>query len=495
MPPRNEPLAKRRRSEAIAALGIPVAKMQRLVSLLQEGGSDVVDDLTSRWKTQTVNSSLFDAAAVAVELRLVGGGSYTWEYVDFARALDLFAQESADFAGILRDLQQRKPSTPSEPWEIVVYFDETVPGDPLRLDQRRKFMSFYLAVKDVGPALLKHEFMWLPCAVLRTRIIKTVEGKFSRVLSVFLERLLVQMGNVRDGVYLNALNSLCFFRLGNLLADEDGFRQAYASMGANGMFCCLGCLNVCGNRSKSLAAFDATGRIVDITCVDSSRFHTCTDEDLWEKSDILARARGVPMTKKAREDRETHLGLHDAPHGLLQNMALRAHVRPVSALTHDPTHILFSNGMVHTELDRLVPLLKEAGVGYAELRAILAPWERPMTFRGMNGLPNVFSESRKSHFDATGHVQGFASEILAVVPPLAHMLETTSLKDGLPLATQSFLKLARVVQIVQRVKSSAFTCGDIAQDSHPLINTYYGSAAQPLGYGAAAQPLRSASAA
>ena len=242
--------------------------------------------------------SLFDAAAVAVELRLVGGGSYTWEYVDFARALDLFAQESADFAGILRDLQQRKPSTPSEPWEIVVYFDETVPGDPLRLDQRRKFMSFYLAVKDVGPALLKHEFMWLPCAVLRTRIIKTVEGKFSRVLSVFLERLLVQMGNVRDGVYLNALNSLCCFRLGNLLADEDGFRQAYASMGANGMFCCLGCLNVCGNRSKSLAAFDATGRIVDITCVDSSRFHTCTDEDLWEKSDILARARGVPMTKK-----------------------------------------------------------------------------------------------------------------------------------------------------------------------------------------------------
>ena len=67
-----------------------------------------------------MNFSLFDAAAVAVELRLVGGGSYTWEYVDFARALDLVAQESADFAGILRDLQQRKPSTPSEPWEIVV---------------------------------------------------------------------------------------------------------------------------------------------------------------------------------------------------------------------------------------------------------------------------------------------------------------------------------------------------------------------------------------
>ena len=131
MPPRNRDadvsgatLAKRRRSAAIAALGIPVAKMQRLVSLLQEGGSDVVDDLTSKWKTQVVNFSLFDAAAVAVELRLVGGGSYTWEYVDFARALDVFAQGSADFAGTLCDLQQRKPSTPSEPWEIVVYFDE-----------------------------------------------------------------------------------------------------------------------------------------------------------------------------------------------------------------------------------------------------------------------------------------------------------------------------------------------------------------------------------
>ena len=118
-----------------------------------------------------------------------------------------------------------------------------------------------------------------------------------------------------------------------------------------------------------------------------------------------------------------------------------------------------------------------------------------MTFRGMDALPNVFSESRNSHFDSTGHVQGFASEILAVVPPLAHMLETTSLKDGLPLATQSFLKLARVVQIAQRVKQTSSTSGVIAQDSHPLINTYYGSAAQPLGYGAAAQPLRSASAA
>ena len=118
-----------------------------------------------------------------------------------------------------------------------------------------------------------------------------------------------------------------------------------------------------------------------------------------------------------------------------------------------------------------------------------------MAFRGMNALPSVFSESRKGHFDAAGHVQGFASEILAVVPPLAHMLETTSLKDVMPLAAESFSKLARVVQIVQRVKHKASTRGVLAQDSHPLINTYYGSAAQPLGYGAAAQPLRSASAA
>ena len=261
------------------------------------------------------------------------------------------------------------------------------------------------------------------------------------------------------------------------------------------MFCCLGCLNVCGNRSKSLAAFDATGHIVDITCVDSSRFHMCTDEDLWEKSDILARERHVPMTKKAREDRETHVGLHDAPHGLLQNMALRAHLRPVSFLTHDPTHIMFSNGMVHTELDHVMPLLKDFGVEFAELRAILGPWKRPRAFRGVNGLPAVFSQSRASHFASSGHVQGFASEVMSVVPPLAHMLETTSLKDVLPLAVQSFMKLARVVQIMQRIKTKASTWAAIEQDSHPLINTCYGSAAQPLGYGSAAKPLGYGSAA
>ena len=156
-----------------------------------------------------------------------------------SRALDLFAQESIDFASVLRDLHQRKPSTPSEPWEIVVYFDETVPGDPLRLDQRRKSMPFYLAVKDVGPALLKHEFTWIPCAILRTRIINQVEGKFSRVLSVFLERLLVQMGNVRDGVYLNALQSLCFFVSGTFWLTRmasDKFMPPWGRMGCSAVW-------------------------------------------------------------------------------------------------------------------------------------------------------------------------------------------------------------------------------------------------------------------
>ena len=80
---------------------------------------------------------------------------------------------------------------------------------------------------------------------------------------------------------------------------------------------------------------------------------------------------------------------------------------------------------------------------------------------------------------------------MSVVPPLAHMLETTSLKDVLPLAVQSFMKLARVVQIMQRIKTKASTWAAIEQDSHPRINTCYGSAAQPLGYGSAAKPLRS----
>ena len=109
----------------------------------------------------------------------------------------------------------------------VVYFDETVPGNALRLDTTRKFMAVYVAIRELG-SLLKHERLWQTLAAIEASTIKTIRGQWSHCFKVLLRSLLMDEHNVREGLLIPDIG-IVFMKLPNILGDADALRQCWSA--------------------------------------------------------------------------------------------------------------------------------------------------------------------------------------------------------------------------------------------------------------------------
>ena len=103
-----------------------------------------------------------------VTLKLEKGGDEQWQVLSLAKATRELASQCASFRELLQWLYTARPCAPSCRWHLIVYFDETTPGDLLRLDNKRKTMGIYASVLEFGPAILRHEQAWIPLAVMRS---------------------------------------------------------------------------------------------------------------------------------------------------------------------------------------------------------------------------------------------------------------------------------------------------------------------------------------
>ena len=450
--------------QTLVELGISASKLLKVFEKFRNC-SDLLDKPVNLRNIRDAQEDVFRRVSICRKVILDDGSEFDWEFCNFGKVLDVLSSECCEFGSVLRELQSLQPSSMAEPWGLVVYFDETVPGDPLRLDQRKKFMAVYVAIKNLGATYLKHERFWIPVAICRTNIVKQVPGKWSQMLKIVLRSILLDEPNVRCGVPLQCLNqNLVFFKVTNLLGDEDGLRQGWSHKGAAGVFPCMTCLNVCSCGARSVVRPDERF-FVDIACTDETQFRRCEDSDVWHKVDLLA-ALVHRVTKTQLEAKETALGLNHNPEGLLLDVELRPFVRPITVQTHDPTHVFFSDGLCNTELNLLLPKLAELEPPVTVeilLIYLSAAWKLPRAFRATTSLTSIFSPHRVKHFRRVGKVQAFASELMTVVPPLAHFLHMHAVRTKLPDEIASFMELAVLVRMLARAKMGKMNPDTLSQ--------------------------------
>ena len=77
--------------------------------------------------------------------------------------------------------------------------------------------------------------------------------------------------------------------------------------------------------------------LVEITCLDTDRFVTASDTDVWSTYDRLA-ALDTHATRVVMDRQQRAAGLNLNPNGVLADVALRDCVGPVSSLTYDWQH-------------------------------------------------------------------------------------------------------------------------------------------------------------
>ena len=356
---RSEAAKRHKTLTSLSDLGVSESKLLKILKKVQEQ-PDVLDIALTRESLHAANEDLLSQVADVVQLPLADGGHFNWECCNLGKLIDVFSFECEAFSDVVQELYAKLPCTPINPWSLIVYADETIPGDPLRLDHLRKFMAVYVSLKEFGPMLLKHEKVWMLVVILRTSIIKKIDGKWSGCVRAWLRKLLLAEGNVKDGVSLRTLKgNLMFLKIGNLLGDEEALRATLCHKGASGAMPCVQCLNVTGTGPKSILR-ENEDFFVDLTCIDLKAFRHRTDQELWDNADTLERLQPL-LSVKAFDEKEQGFGLNYVKEGLLWDRELRPFVRPISILTHDPTHTMYAKGIVVNEIDLLIPLLHGAG--------------------------------------------------------------------------------------------------------------------------------------
>ena len=93
--------------------------------------------------------------------------------LDFQRTVDYLVQSSSDW----RDCMEAwaRSDSPAAPVRCVLYHDEVTAGNPLRVQNRRRFVAVYLSFADWRHCL-QHEHLWVPLTCVRSETLKTIPG-------------------------------------------------------------------------------------------------------------------------------------------------------------------------------------------------------------------------------------------------------------------------------------------------------------------------------
>ena len=388
---------------SLSELGLPACKLLDVIDKLR-CHADLLDVPVSRKNVYRAQVEAFNAVKTVISVPRNDGSFYDWEICDLRKLLVHLTSECDGLAALLNELFDTRRCSKNRPWGLILYFDETVPGDSLRLDVPKKFMAVYCSIKELGPTVLKHEKVWMPLATVRTNVLQHIRGGWAIMLRLLLRHLFLGDMSISYGVHAPALrHRIVFLGLSNVLADAAALKQAWGAKGASGTIPCLECINVSNVRACSLLDGVAGSSLVDISCVDRSKSHQITNEELWRRFDELGEVKAT-MGADAFEDKSAGFGLNYSVDALMADKELRSVCPVLEVQTHDPAHVLFSNGTCHTDVSLVLvklekikpPLTMEMLSTYFK-----AGWSMPRAWRHSSSFADVFRPSRVRRFQKT----------------------------------------------------------------------------------------------
>ena len=222
--------------------------------------------------------------------------------------------------------------------ELVVSWDEIVPGNVLAPDLRRKAAATYFAYADV--AALWADTSWMTLSLTRSQELQGMPQGYARSMSAILETLWEE---TKAGFMLEFQSGPCLVHLRkiSLLADADGLRLLLGAEGASGLKPCFRCSNVVGGDHTELGHHEH----ISSCALEKWEAHTVVG-----LNDIVSYLHDLP-NKTAVDKAETLLGWNcqALSASLLVNPTLRDIVNIADCL-YDPMHCFVSNGIVCQEL-------------------------------------------------------------------------------------------------------------------------------------------------
>jgi hypothetical protein len=172
----------------------------------------------------------FNEIHTQIRLPLADGGEHAWHLLHPGRLVASMIRWCPVLEDAFVDAVERSPPTISEPWSLIVGFDEFTPGNKLRVDNNRKCMNLSFSFLQLGQELLASDLAWFTPVCMQSHTIALLEGGWPHALREYLKLQLLGTDGLSSAglpLELRGQHVLLFARLTNILSDGDGFRLAY----------------------------------------------------------------------------------------------------------------------------------------------------------------------------------------------------------------------------------------------------------------------------
>eukprot|EP00438_Fugacium_kawagutii_P006671 Skav225123 [mRNA] locus=scaffold1239:313913:321795:+ [translate_table: standard] len=234
-------------------------------------------------------------------------------------------------------LQEALRSSP-DGLDIVVFWDESVPGNVLAPDLRRKSGLTYFSFLQL-PVLWRNT-CWMTLAVARSQDLQSLPEGYTRYVTAVLQNMVTE---TKDGFMVEIDERPTLVRLRRLLflADADGIRLGLGNKGAAGLKPCFRCANVVSGNHTDLNRHHH---------ISSSKVECWSQHSVEDVRSIHAHLANLRV-KARREEAEKLLGwkLSAMKFNCFLTPALASHIDILDVL-YDPMHCFASNGICCQEI-------------------------------------------------------------------------------------------------------------------------------------------------
>ena len=337
----------------------PQVSASALASTLQgardEGIPDLVDRKSIRKARDFIASEMtpFGEIVQYLDVRHHDGSPIRIPYAYPAAFLFAALTCSVPLLLLFSSQLQIYPSSPENPWRLVLYSDEVTPGNVLNPNNERKFQAVYFTFLELGIHALSREEAWFPIMTEYSKVINRVEGNMSCVFGKIVkaifdpDRFDLQTAGIRlpDGTRLWA-------KLSIFLQDGAAHKLTWNSR-AGACRLCLLCKNVFTEQSE-FADADGT-KLLRCNVVHESGLVKATDADLRATARYLESKSGT-MRKTPFTTLQQALGMTYVVGSLLLDRSLDSLILPTLQYMHDWMHTLYADGIAN----RMVYLLFES---------------------------------------------------------------------------------------------------------------------------------------
>ena len=378
-------------AEAMMRCDIPLSKVIAVASKI---GPTSMREQIRNYKECSKIDTPYGTVATTVDLKLRNGGAHS-AYVNNPFAL-LHAACTVNPA--FGSFLARYVGTSGS---IVIYTDETTPGNQHRPDHARSYEALLWTFKELPSWFKNRRHGWFKFGFVLSEIVSELQGGIQEVvrkmICIFFDPSSFNFATT--GLRLPTCSGLVHLKatFGFFMLDEKACKMTFGIKGASGTKPCCCCMNVVGAKTVP----GESTYLVHISDHRKAKFDPHTPESFLKMVALLEAAKGKPELGEL----EQCCGLTYNPDGLLWDPYVRDILQLPYCVFWDSMHCLWSSGAVgQLQINGFVHEVVRHNVTLADLDGFAA------SVIGHKLSKKFFSNRVSSNENA--HIKAFASETI-----------------------------------------------------------------------------------